>query len=74
VYAALNLAPNVAPRDAQGNWTKLAITSDRVQNPLADLMEVRNPRRTTRIISNTPGGRVVYEVGSGSYRFRVRVR
>jgi TonB-linked SusC/RagA family outer membrane protein len=53
VYAALNFAPNVAPKDANGNWVKLAVTSDQVQNPLAGLSEIKNPRRTTRIIDNT---------------------
>jgi TonB-dependent starch-binding outer membrane protein SusC len=55
VVAALNFAPNVAPRDANGNWNKLAVTSDQTGNPLANQMELKNPQRSTRILASLFG-------------------
>jgi TonB-dependent starch-binding outer membrane protein SusC len=55
VVAALNFAPYVAPKDANGNWNKLAVTSDQTGNPLANQMELKNPQRSTRILASLFG-------------------
>jgi TonB-dependent starch-binding outer membrane protein SusC len=55
VVAALNFAPYVPPKDANGNWNKLAITSDQTGNPIANQMEIKSPQRATRILTSIFG-------------------
>ena len=53
ISAAMNFAPYVAPKDANGNWNKQSVTADNTANPLANQMELRNPQRSTRILAST---------------------
>ena len=69
ISAAMNFAPNVAPKDANGNWNKLSVTSDNTGNPLANQMEVKNPQRSTRILGSLFGE---YDLAEG-LRFRSTV-
>jgi len=55
VTAALNFAPYVPPKDENGNWVKLAVTTDQTGNPVANQNEIENPQYSTRLIGNVFG-------------------
>lgn len=55
ILAAMQFDPSLAPRDANGNWTKTAILGEQVENPVANSSEIRDFNTTSRLVGNVVG-------------------
>src|SRR5256885_7405723 len=55
ILAAMQFDPSLAPRDANGNWTKSAILGEQVENPVANSSEIRDFNTTSRLVGNVVG-------------------
>src|SRR6266513_2333719 len=55
ILAAMQFDPSLAPRDANGNWTKTAILGEQVENPVANSSEIRDFNTTSRVVGNVVG-------------------
>ena len=55
ILAAMQFDPSLAPRDANGNWTKSAILGEQVENPVANSSEIRDFNTTSRVVGNVVG-------------------
>jgi TonB-dependent starch-binding outer membrane protein SusC len=76
VYGAMQFPAYVAPRDADGNWVKTVVISDQLQNPMANLLEIQIPERTTFLLGNIAGdvdlatGLRLRSTVGGNFRFQ----
>ena len=55
ILAAMQFDPSLAPRDANGNWTKTAILGEQVENPVANSSDIRDFNTTSRVVGNVVG-------------------
>ncbi|MEO6526415.1 MAG: TonB-dependent receptor [Gemmatimonadaceae bacterium] len=50
ILGAMNFDPTVAPRNADGGWNLKATLGEQLDNPLANALEIQNPRRVSRLL------------------------
>src|SRR6059058_2930184 len=55
ILAAMQFDPSLAPKDANGNWTKSAILGEQVENPVANSSELRQLNTISRMVGNVVG-------------------
>jgi TonB-linked SusC/RagA family outer membrane protein len=55
ILAAMNFDPTVAPRNTAGSWNLLTALGEQLQNPVANAIEIRNPRRVLRLLGSMSG-------------------
>ncbi len=55
VLAAINFDPTLAPRNAAGLWNLKATLGEQLDNPLANALEIQNPRRVSRFLGSMFG-------------------
>jgi TonB-dependent starch-binding outer membrane protein SusC len=55
ILSAINFDPTLAPKDSLGQWNRQARLGEQLDNPLASAMEIRNPRRVSRLVGNVTG-------------------
>ena len=59
ILGALNFDPTVAPRNDAGGWNLKSTLGEQLDNPLANALEIQNPRRVSRFLGS----------GFGEYAF-----
>ena len=55
LLAAINFDPTVPFRNAAGGWNLKATLGEQLDNPLANALEVQNPRRVSRLLGSAFG-------------------
>ncbi|NUO38467.1 MAG: TonB-dependent receptor [Gemmatimonadaceae bacterium] len=55
VLAAMNFDPTIAPRNDAGAWNLKATLGEQLDNPLANALEIQNPRRVSRLLGSAFG-------------------
>lgn len=64
ILAAINFDPTVAPRNDAGGWNLKATLGEQLDNPIANALEIQNPRRVSRLLGS----------GFGEYAFSDALR
>lgn len=52
ILGAMNFDPTVAPRNDVGAWNLKATLGEQLDNPLANALEIQNPRRVSRLLGS----------------------
>lgn len=55
ILAAMNFDPTLAPRNDAGGWNLKATLGEQLDNPLANALEIQNPRRVSRLLGSAFG-------------------
>jgi TonB-linked SusC/RagA family outer membrane protein len=55
MLAAMNFDPTLAPRNDAGAWNLKATLGEQLDNPLANALEIQNPRRVSRLLGSAYG-------------------
>jgi TonB-dependent starch-binding outer membrane protein SusC len=55
ILGAMNFDPSLAPRNENGQWNMRAVLGEQLENPLANSLEIQNPRRVSRALANVYG-------------------
>lgn len=55
ILAAMNFDPTLAPRNDAGLWNLKATLGEQLDNPLANALEIQNPRRVSRLLGSGYG-------------------
>ena len=61
ILGAMNFDPSVAPRNDAGGWNLRATLGEQLENPLANALEIQNPRRVSRLLGTGFGEFAVNE-------------
>ena len=64
ILAAMNFDPTLAPRNDAGAWNLKATLGEQLDNPVANALEIQNPRRVSRMLGS----------GFGEYAFTDALR
>ena len=64
ILAAMNFDPTLAPRNDAGGWNLKATLGEQLDNPVANALEIQNPRRVSRLLGS----------GFGEYAFTDALR
>jgi TonB-linked outer membrane protein, SusC/RagA family len=52
ILAAMNFDPTIAPRNDAGAWNLKATLGEQLDNPVANALEIQNPRRVSRLLGS----------------------
>jgi TonB-linked SusC/RagA family outer membrane protein len=52
ILGATNFDPTLPPKDEDGRWNLRAVLGEQLENPLANSMEIENPRQVSRLLGN----------------------
>ena len=52
ILGATNFDPTLPPKDENGRWNLRAVLGEQLENPLANSMEIENPRQVSRLLGN----------------------
>ena len=52
ILAAMNFDPTLAPRSNDGAWNLKTTLGEQLDNPLANALEIQNPRRVSRLLGS----------------------
>jgi TonB-linked SusC/RagA family outer membrane protein len=55
ILGAMNFDPTIAPRNATGAWNLKATLGEQLDNPVANALEIQNPRRVSRLLGSAFG-------------------
>jgi TonB-linked SusC/RagA family outer membrane protein len=55
ILGAMNFDPTIAPRNDVGAWNLKATLGEQLDNPLANALEIQNPRRVSRLLGSAFG-------------------
>lgn len=55
ILGAMSFDPSLAPRNDEGDWNMRAVLGEQLENPLANALEIRNPRSVWRVLTNVYG-------------------
>jgi TonB-linked SusC/RagA family outer membrane protein len=55
ILGAMNFDPTIAPRNDAGAWNLKATLGEQLDNPLANALEIQNPRRVSRLLGSAFG-------------------
>ena len=55
ILAAMNFDPTIAPQNDAGAWNLKTTLGEQLDNPLANALEIQNPRRVSRLLGSAFG-------------------
>ncbi len=55
ILAAINFDPTIAPQNDAGAWNLKATLGEQLDNPLANALQIQNPRRVARLLGSAFG-------------------
>ena len=69
ILSAMNFDPTLAPRNESGAWNLKATLGEQLDNPVANALEIQNPRRVSRLLGSGFGEYAL----SDALRFRSKI-
>lgn len=55
ILGAMSFDPSLAPRNEDGEWNMRAVLGEQIENPLANSLQIENPRSVWRVLTNVYG-------------------